>query len=92
MKMMVMIKMVNYVAEDDDEDLLAPAGQVHLHPDTLLLPPAKILRSVSKGKTRSQCTNTGDGTQQIRKRNMRQIGANFLNKYWWCEACRLGGQ
>ena len=40
MMMMVMIKMVNYIAEDDDEDLLAPAGQVHLHPDTLLLPPA----------------------------------------------------
>ena len=92
MMMMVMIKMVNNVAEDDDEDLLAPAGQVHLHPDTLLLPPAKILGSVSKGETCSRCTNTGDGTQQIRKRNMRQIRANFLNKYWWCEACRLGGQ
>ena len=54
MMMMVMIKKVNYVAEDDDEDLFAPAGQVHLHPDTLLLPPASNLKSVSESEACSQ--------------------------------------
>ena len=44
--------------DDDDGDgdgyLLAPAGQVHLDPDTLLLPPASNLKSVSESEACSQ--------------------------------------
>ena len=53
--------------EDGDDDggyLLAPASKIHLDPDTLLLPPANDLKSVSEREACSQWTNTGDGTQQ----------------------------
>ena len=73
MMMMVMIKMVNNVAEDDDEDLLAPAGQVHLHPDTLLLPPAKIPRSVLRVKLALDA--------QIRATEPNKYGRETCDKY-----------
>ena len=40
--------------DGDDGHLLAPAGQVHLDPDTLLLPPASNLKSVSESEAYSQ--------------------------------------
>ena len=75
---------------DDDEDLLAPAGQVHLDPDTLLLPPASNLKSVSESEGCSQRTNTGDGARQIREKHATNTG-QFLEQILVVRELRRAG-